>query len=462
MIVKRQDGRAMGREVLSLKSIYKFLTLNDYPVYSEGIIKKDNRTGLTLTKFYLENILVDFKKRKTGKIIWRTEGSRNRYISEICNRSERLSIYKEYATEVMQAADYDTVLRQIRQYMSFLLEREYIVDNFSKKIPAMIEMYEKNDEAFSQEASDFFYNAMEERKTLEGQGLMIDTFCCGWILTMFTIHALMGNGEGEEHLHQIRSDKNYSLLEMIKRYRENDEMDKGEVVFLTENSMELSNSPLTPGHFFGREVELFELREMLAHGGYYLISGIDGSGKTELMCQFLKICVDEVLVDYIGIIQYEDGLTNSFVKAFSQSLDTDLDEKYKEILSSIHMLGDKKVLLVIDNVDDNVKEEEIEALSKLPATIFMLSRYRKIKGFKTYHLKAIGQDAASLIFRDNYGSYLDEKDRMSLEEIVTEELCCSILNLRLLAEKAKEKGWSLQILKEMLDAEPYENIIREL
>ena len=57
----------MGREVLSLKSIYKFLTLNDYPVYSEGIIKKDNRAGLTLTKFYLENILVELKNGKNGK-----------------------------------------------------------------------------------------------------------------------------------------------------------------------------------------------------------------------------------------------------------------------------------------------------------------------------------------------------------------------------------------------------------
>lgn len=240
----------MKREVLSLKSIYKFLTLNDYPVYSEGIIKKDNRIGLTLNKFCSENILVDFKNRKTGKIIWRTEGSRNRYISEICNRSERLSIYKEYAEEVLLAADY-------------------------------------------------FYNAIEERKSVEGQGVMVDTFCCGWILTMFTIHALMGNGEGEEHLHKIRIDKNYTLLEMLNRYQKASEAQRGEVSFLTGSNTELSCPPLKPGHFFGREVEMFELREMLMRGGAYLISGMGGSGKTELMRQFLKICVEEALVDHI-------------------------------------------------------------------------------------------------------------------------------------------------------------------
>ena len=88
----------------------------------------------------MENILVDFKNRKTGRILWRTEGSRNGYLSEICNRSDRLSIYKEYADEVEQAADYNTVLRQIKQYMSFLLERQFNVENFAKKIPAMIEI----------------------------------------------------------------------------------------------------------------------------------------------------------------------------------------------------------------------------------------------------------------------------------------------------------------------------------
>ena len=93
-------------------------------------------------------------------------------------------------------------------------------------------MYEAGDAAFSQGAAEFFQQAMTERKDLEGQGVMVDTFCCGWILTMFTIHALMGNGEAEENLHRIRSDKNYGLLEMLKRYQENDEKIKEQVLNL--------------------------------------------------------------------------------------------------------------------------------------------------------------------------------------------------------------------------------------
>ena len=425
----------MARDVLSLKSIYKFLTINDYPVYSEGIIKKDNRTGLTLNKFYLENILVDFKNRKTGKIIWRTEGSRNRYISAICNRSDQLSIYKEYAEEVIKAADYDTVLRQIRQYMSFLLERQYNVENFSKKISAMLEMYEEADEAFTQEASDFFRNAVEERKSLEGQGLMVDTFCCGWILTLFTIHALMGNGEGEEHLHRIRSDKNYSLLEMLKRYQKENDEQKKEVLFFTDVDTEFLSPLLKTGHFFGREVELFELREMLMRGGFYLISAPDGSGKTELMRQFVKHCIEEQLADGIGVI----------------SCNEDFLEKFAEVSQLIHMQKNKKILLIVDHLDEKVKETEIEALCKLPATVFVTSYMSKLKGFKSYRLKSIGRNAASLIFRDNYGSYLNKEDKIALDQIVSNDAWCNPMNLRQFAQTAKQEGWSVQKLKEMLD-----------
>lgn len=424
----------MAREVLSLKSIYKFLTINDYPVYSEGIIKKDNRAGLTLNKFYLENILTDFKNQKTGKIIWRTEGSRNRYISAICNRSDQLSIYKEYAKEVMQAADYDTVLRQIRQYMSFLLERQYNVENFFKKIPAILEMYEDTDDTFTQEASVFFQNALEERKSLEGLGLMVDTFYCAWILTLFTIHALMGNGEGEEYLHQIRSDKQYSLLEMFKRYQNEDKEPQKEVLFLTEVEMEFLSQTLKAGHFFGREEELFELRELLLRDGFYLISAPKGSGKTELMRQFVKQCIKEKLADAIGIISGEEELL----------------QKLETLLQEISVLQDKKTLFVFDDLWEAIGETELELLYQLPATVFITTEAENLEKFKTYRLKPIGQNAASLIFRDNYGSCLNKEDRAALEEILRNPVWRNPMKLRQIAQRAKKEGWSVQKIKEMI------------
>ena len=441
----------MKKEVLSLKSLYKFLTSNDYPVYSEGIIKKDNRIGLTLTKFCYENILVDFKNRKTGKVIWRTEGGRNRYVSEICNRSERLVFYKEYAEEIATAADAETVLRQIKQFMSFLMGRQYNYEAFGKKLSAYIELFAKEDVNFSEDAVDFFENAIIEQEEIEGQGVLMNAFCCGWFLTFLMFHALMGNGEGEDALKRLRAEKALSLKEMAKMFASDGKGQNKKAVFLTSTNTELNCPPLKPGHFFGREEEMFELREMLVHGGAYLISGMGGIGKTELMRQFLKCCEEEGLVDYICVVQYEGGLAKSFVHAFPQIHGTDMNENFKEALARIKVHRGKRILFAIDNMDGGVEESELEALRKLPATIFITSRYQKMKGFKTYRLKAIGKEAGSLIFRDNYGSRLSEEDRHSLEQIVSEELWCHTLTLRLLARTAKNNGWSLEKLQRQLE-----------
>ena len=441
----------MKREILSLKNIYKFLTSNDYPVYSEGIIKKNNRIGLTLTRFCHENILVDFKNRKCGRIIWRTEGGRNRYISQICNRSPLLPMYREYAEEIMSVVNEDTIFRQTQQFMSFLIERQYRYNEFVKKLPALISLVQDEDDGFTDEAATFFEDAVKIWKKIKLQGTKEEAFAAGWFLTFLIFHGLLGNGEAEDLLHRLRTDNRYSLYEMLEKYKQDNIVEKREVIFLTGNNTELSCPPLKTGHFFGRESELFELRERLHRKGAYLISGMGGSGKTELMRQFLKICKVEKLVDYICVIQYEGGLAKSFVKAFSQIYGADIKENYQEALARIRRFADKNVLIVVDNVDSEIEESELEALCSLSATIFVTSRFQKMQGLETYYLKPISRAAGSLIFRDNYGSYLNEEDKMALDEILDKDLWCHTLSLRLLAKTAKNNQWTLSRLRDELD-----------
>jgi len=440
----------MKNEILSLKNIYKFLTTNDYPVYSDGIIRKERKRGLTLNSFCDENILVDFKERKNGKVIWRMDGSRNRYVSEICNRSGEQSIYKEYVKEVLATADQETVLRQIRQMMGFLLEREYNQEGFWKKVEAYVELLAKEDAVFTEEVAEYFRKAILQYKGLQTPDIKGATFCVSWFLSYFILFALTANEETESFVHKIKDDKEFSLLRMLKRYSEKKQGEVREVKFLTGSNTELSRPALGTGHFFGRQTELFELSEFLDKGGKYLVSGMGGSGKTELMRQFLKICLEEKAVDYIGIVQYEGGLARSMVKAFPGIRGTDLNESYKEVLTHIRMLEDKRVLLIIDNMDGGVNEAELEALCKLPATIFITSRYQRLKGLKTYRLRTIGREAAGLIFRDNYGDYLNEEDKHCLQEIIREDVWCHTLSLRLLARTARNNGWSLQKLNQQL------------
>ena len=172
---------------------------------------------------------------------------------------------------------------------------------------------------------------------------------------------------------------------------------------MTKQTGALGRSALQTQHFFGRETELFELRQMVIHGGHYLISGMGGIGKTELLRQLLQVCAEENLCDAAALISYENSMAMSFVTAFGKTGDTSLNQRFMEILGDIRRLGNTRVLILIDNIEYTVlKDEGIREILDLPATVIATSRVKKISGFKTFEVKSISADAGNLVFRDHY------------------------------------------------------------
>ena len=79
---------------LTLKNIYRLLTSMDYPFYSDSVIPPSERKGLTLLGFWKQVLLSRWMNTAHGRIIWRTQGSRNRYPSELCNRKAAFPYYQ--------------------------------------------------------------------------------------------------------------------------------------------------------------------------------------------------------------------------------------------------------------------------------------------------------------------------------------------------------------------------------
>ncbi|MDE5590239.1 MAG: tetratricopeptide repeat protein [Acetatifactor sp.] len=441
----------MNTDILSLKSLYQFLTSNDYPVYSEGIITRQNHRGLTLTRFWQENILYDFRNRKCGKQIWRNSEGRNRYISDICNRSRRLGCYGEYAEEICNAANPETMLRQIRQFMSVLIERKYNYEVFRQKLTAYIKLIAEWDNSFSGDAERFFTEALSREQTYDNQGNTGRLFYCGWFLAWLMLHALSGNGEGEGALCRLRANPALSMEALGSIcMKSNVENSRKKVTWLTGQNNELCSTPLPRQHFFGREKELFELREMLLRGGRYLISGIGGIGKTELMRQMIRCCEEESLIDHICVIQYEGSLVASFIKAFPQIRGIKAEDIFNEILACIRSHEGERVLIIIDNMSEG-DEECLAVLETLPATIFITSRYHELKGFTTYPVQLMDSSAGSLIFRDNYEKNLTLEDKHALADILSADIWRHTLTLRLLGRAAAARGWTIPEIKKLLD-----------
>ena len=85
----------MERITLSLKSIYRLLMNDDFPVYSDRVISKKQRKGQTLLRFWKDIIAHEFGSLPYGKMIWRDDGMRSRHFSNLCNRNDELKIYHE-------------------------------------------------------------------------------------------------------------------------------------------------------------------------------------------------------------------------------------------------------------------------------------------------------------------------------------------------------------------------------
>lgn len=61
----------MERIQLSLKTIYKMLMCNDYPVYSDSVIPEKMHKGQTLFRFWQGNIVEELCTGPSGSIIWK-------------------------------------------------------------------------------------------------------------------------------------------------------------------------------------------------------------------------------------------------------------------------------------------------------------------------------------------------------------------------------------------------------
>ena len=115
----------MEKMLLSLKNIYKILVTNDFPIYSESVISEKNRKGQTLLRFWQAQLADEFRCLPVGKMIWRNDGKRNRFLSNLCNRSLEQKLCAEYAGELAQQITVSALLNQIERFMTFLSAKAY-------------------------------------------------------------------------------------------------------------------------------------------------------------------------------------------------------------------------------------------------------------------------------------------------------------------------------------------------
>lgn len=393
----------MRTNILSLKNLYSFLTMRDYPIYSTGIIGNEQKKGITLIRFWKENLLTEFTGGKYGRLIWKETGSRNRHTSEICNRSRQLNVYEEYMTEITAGITEDVLLRQIEQFRIFLVNHQFSYKVFITKLEALLREFAENDNAWNREIEEFFSeNYKQTEKARLGENREKE-FTAAWFLTFLAIHAMAGDAMGEAPMHALRKNTEYSIEALWEKLHEKQSC--ATIKYLSSKKCEICSEALQTDHFWGREKEYFDLREMLNKEGHFLISGIGGIGKTELLRQLLQYAVRNQKVDFICAIQYENNFAESLLRAIAKKQQQDIfQDSFTEAIGELKKYAENhKLLILIDNINKDAEEDVyLQTLKDVPAVVFATSRLSQIEGFQTYPLRELDKQSCELVFRDNY------------------------------------------------------------
>lgn len=436
----------MQKDNLTLRNLYNFLMIRDYPIYSTGIIGNEQKKGITLSKFWRDTLLPEFTGGKYGKMIWKNTGSRNRHTSEICNRSSQLTVYDEYMEELTGLISEEVILRQIGLFGVFLVNHQFSYKVFIVKLKALLDKFANEDTSFGEDIRAYFRENLKWTQTQEILEKGDEEFVAGWFLTFLALHALTGDSMNSVRMQALRSNPDYGIKTLWEKSHQS--IGKRKITFLTTESCEICSKALPADHFWGRESEQFALREMMKKGGHYVLSGIGGTGKTELLRQFLQYCVKNNVVEYVCVIQYENDFAESLLRAFASRQTGSFEESFQEVMGELkRYCAHNKVLILIDNIGKTTEEDPyLKVLDELSANIFATSRLASIEGFETYKINELDLKSCNLVFRDNYKFILEKEELLRLEALLNNPIYRHTLTLRLLGQFAGSMGWSLDEL----------------
>lgn len=208
----------------------------------------------------------------------------------------------------------------------------------------------------------------------------------------------------------------------------------------------------------GREDELKELNaSVIAGDGKLLISAVGGLGKTELVKRFLDILrktkISECELEAIAWVPYSNEDIRLSLKQ-ALRLQCELDDVWS-IVQDKASEYEKRLLLVVDNIEATGNDVYLRKLSSLPCRILVTSRQRNISGFtNVLHLQPLKMVDCRLLFYRHY--QFENRDNEILNDIIelTAKLtimivfiakvaCLEEISLRELYGKLVEKGFKL-------------------
>ena len=179
-----------------------------------------------------------------------------------------------------------------------------------------------------------------------------------------------------------------------------------------------------------------------------LISGMGGSGKTELVRQALSLVT---AYRNVAFVQVEGSLAESFRSAFP-GIEEKKDSAFFEVVRA--KLEDAPSLLVLDQAGNDV---DFSDLSSWRCDLLVTDRRAELPGFSVLHLESLDPDASERLLRLSAGLPLEKKSIKSAE-MLYRFTGGHPLTLSILGALCKTNYWTEQQLAERLVSQGFQSM----
>ena len=431
--------------VLTLKNIYRMLTLRNYPLVSYPVFPEDALTGQTLVKFWrtlFQNVFPD----SIDLSLFDVSEKRSRTQSRLLNRSGSAGMLEGWYAQISSVLDLHLLLLLAEAWMNRMEQWHYDPHALDTRVQFLVrEMAEKQD--VTEELCAFFRGMAEgtaDPRTGASDFPVPQLFRQGVLLSFLTLYALYGSRMQDAALNRLRIQNAMSFPALYRHYLNEKETKKPCVI--TGRQCTLCVQPLSGHAYFGHSELFTEADLRLRETGKLIVLGMGGIGKTEFVRQFLSRLIAQHRYRRLAFVQYEGSLENSFVHALP-SLKQSRENRLDLAQGMLEEESGGKTLLLIDNVDVSpAVDPALQSLAMYGCDVILTTRTAQLDGFSVLHLTGLDEAASRQLFAHHY--------RRSFIPAEVDAACSYVaghpLAITLFASLCRARFWPVEKLNERL------------
>lgn len=217
-----------------------------------------------------------------------------------------------------------------------------------------------------------------------------------------------------------------------------------------------SGSDIAPSnHFVGRKKEIELLLSKIGQYDRVLLNGMGGMGKTTILKKVYHQLLEENRGNekiQLGYFNYKLSIAETIYCALKFEKTGDRMTDVNRAKVALEEYSDcKKTYIFIDNVPAG-SDEELNYLDSISGTVVISSRQTEYEKYETVPVGRLGLEECIEIFNNEYKENKGSSDDPNLKYIIDNLIGGHTLTIKLLANIAKRKEWTLEELKNRLVA----------